>query len=872
MIQEYPYLAGMKNVFEDNILKVGLNDREGSTEQSVLLIGTAVDGPKNMVVQTTSEGAEAIFGPFVNSQNEPNGATLTKAYETLYNAGVRNIMMLRLSGTEANITIEAPMVTKKSEEIREQYIGQSKGYEFDLGVTNVKSNTVVVTAKDRVSLIERTISPEKFSIVHKASSTGNDVLVMTGTAFSKTEDLHLNFLYANKVGDAGSDIVPFTKTPIPFVATEAGFKLTVDERIFELVDVKTVGGDAVSLDSTTIIENEIFFPTVESVPKVYVSKTLNIDETTIPGKVIAQIDATDGQPVMMAKTYHTDGIVIGEQEIIKDNTLGIFYVDFSAIAGAEGLGETVGPLIKNQVEARFNYLPSVSIDYFTTNGDKEQDNDLAIALSDRYDEFILEQSPTTIEKVYVYIDGNELLNRDALSLSGTNTLKVDKYFLPLEADIEVRYTYEKQANHIPRIDLKSTFAGAIYNETTISVENIVSATGSIIGKKIVIEKPESKKSSYAEEALEFDSLSYTTFGDMVKAINDTAGEFLVASTNDDNHHVASIDAMDSKFFQNGDDGTVVDKDQIFAALSGIRDSEGYLIKQGVFQMLENIQADYVVPLGVHFDDELPGRYQNFAQELAMFCAFVSQNNRITQGIIPTKSLRDYSLLGMQSHANYLANLANEFFIRDARGVVYKNAKGKTQDIGKWITIVGGPEPIVQSPTLGKIAENKAVVYAALQATLPIRSSGTLKRLPGNVSGLAYTFSNLQANKVVSNRIGCFGVDEDGEPVLLDGCNSAQAGSRYGRMSVTKALRKAIDLIKITSKPYLGEAITVEDQNSLTGDISKVLESLVSAREIRMFDVQIIFTKSSQTFQDAQVELTVGTFDELRKITTVVNLV
>lgn len=872
MIQEYPFLAGMKNVFEDNVMKIGISNREGSTEQSVLLIGTAVDGPRDVVVQTTQEGAEAIFGPYANSQNRPNGATLTKAYETLYNSGVRNIMMLRLSGTEAETTLEAPMITKTSNEIREQYIGQSKGYEFDLGVANVNSSTMTITAVDSVSGISRVISPERYSIVHKASALGTDLLVMTGTAFSSTEDLNLNFLYANKVGDGGSDSTPFSRTDLAFQNTETGFKLTVDQRIFELVGIETVGGNKVGLDNTTIIDNEIFFPDENSVPKALKEETISIDETSIPGRVIAKIPDVDGQPIGTVRTYHTDTIVIGESMIQKDNS-GFYYIDLTAISGPQSLGEdTTDPLINSSIVVRYNYIPSVNVEYFTSNGHKEETKDIVLSINERYDEFTLDQEPTSIDNVYLYVDGNELLNRGALSLTGTNTLRVDKYFLPLEADIEVRYTYRKQSNHTPRIDLKTTFAGALYNETTVKIENIASSTGSIIGKRIVIEKPEVKKANMGERPQEFDSLTYTTLGEMVKAINETMGDFVEATTNDDTHHVSALHEIDTKFFQGGDDGVNISKGQIYSALSGLRDSDGFLIKQGLFQMLETVKADFVVPLGVHADDQLPGRYQNFTQELAMFCAFVSQNNRIVQGIIPTKPLRDFSLLGLQAHASYLSNMTNEFFIRDARGVVYRNSKGETHDIGKWVTIVGGPDPIVRSNVLGSTIENKAVVYAALQANLPIRSSGTLKKLPSNVTGLTYSFSNLQANKVVRNRIASFGIDEDGEYILMDGCNSARPGSLYGRMSTIKALRRATDLIKQVSKPYLGEAITVEDQNGLTSDIAGELESLVSDRQIRLYDVQIIFSKVSQTFKDAQVELTIGTFDELRKITTVVNLV
>ena len=58
-------------------------------------------------------------------------------------------------------------------------------------------------------------------------------------------------------------------------------------------------------------------------------------------------------------------------------------------------------------------------------------------------------------------------------------------------------------------------------------------------------------------------------------------------TDNEDMATANFPAFESKLVNGGDDGVVVTNNQLYEALSGKRNADGYLIEQGAYQILEN---------------------------------------------------------------------------------------------------------------------------------------------------------------------------------------------------------------------------------------------------------------------------------------------
>ena len=72
-------------------------------------------------------------------------------------------------------------------------------------------------------------------------------------------------------------------------------------------------------------------------------------------------------------------------------------------------------------------------------------------------------------------------------------------------------------------------------------------------------------------------------------------------------------------------------------------------------------------------------------------------------------------------------------------------------------------------------------------------------------------------------------------------------------------------------PYIGEANTVEQRNSLSAAISKRLDLLVENGVILDYSFNLVATVADQLLGQASLELGIVAPQELRKITTVIGL-
>ena len=102
MTDLYPNLPGYQTVLTGGNMVITSNV---ATTQSVLLIGTAVDGPVNQPIRITSlTQAEAVFGPMA-AGGVRNGSTLVSGFQEAVEAGCQDVRLLRYSGVKATATI-----------------------------------------------------------------------------------------------------------------------------------------------------------------------------------------------------------------------------------------------------------------------------------------------------------------------------------------------------------------------------------------------------------------------------------------------------------------------------------------------------------------------------------------------------------------------------------------------------------------------------------------------------------------------------------------------------------------------------------------------------------------------------------------------
>lgn len=127
MQDQYSFLNGVLTEFKDGGLQLREDPNPPATE-SVLILGTAIDGPVMEPVAVDARSVYELFGK-ATSNGVPNGSTLVQAFEEAYRAGSRDIRLMRISGAKATGELALPVVTRTYEAVENEFLGLRGGNE-----------------------------------------------------------------------------------------------------------------------------------------------------------------------------------------------------------------------------------------------------------------------------------------------------------------------------------------------------------------------------------------------------------------------------------------------------------------------------------------------------------------------------------------------------------------------------------------------------------------------------------------------------------------------------------------------------------------------------------------------------------------------
>lgn len=772
----YPNLPGHLVEFKDGGMALR-NEPIADTTASVLLLGTAVDGPINEPVAIDMSTIESLFGKDSLDNGASNGTTLVRAAKQLYETGVRDIRVMRVTGSSAKTVISKRPSSISAVEYAEETLGLAEGNEaseFTLNNENIIEESIRVYA--------------------------NGVLLSEGYEY---EDGTPKIKLEANACNAGANIQ---------ITYSFNKKETLTDEEF-----------------TVVRGMKIKLPFQPAKPETIVVKK---DDNPIQ----AQHITVRGAEVLFASEASLsvgDKVKVTYDELSKD--------------------------VHNATEAGTTELP-----FIATTGTQE---------------FEIAGIPLNGD-VKVYADGVQL-PEDAYAVA-VKTIEISKEYLPLGAVMSASYAYSVSESVTESITIESVYGGEVYNQSSVAIRPVKAVNGSQIAVEVVLTKPVSKRAQVGEAALVYKSTDYPTFGQLVDAINADPNNGLFkaytdydeALTKDLKVNVTETNA-NGDFLVGGNDGVSVSKAEMYEALSGKRDADGYIEVAGAYQLLEDYSVDWVMPLGVYADDKLPGRYQNFAYELALFCAVLSSRTKTTLGVIGMKPCADTSLAGIQAYAQHLTTFNNEYPMLDSVGNVVLDGNGRPIDLGKFVSVVGGPDVVFYTASLGRHFGPAAIAYLGLNMTIAPQAAPTNKAING-VQGLRFRLSNKQHNDILGNRIVTLKVKNDngareGKVCPVDGVTAALPTSDYTRLSTAKVVRSVVDHIRSVSEPYIGEPNTVEQRNALSAAISKRLSNLRQEGVIAGYEFVVQATQLDQVLGQCSIELSIVPPQELRKITTIVGL-
>lgn len=794
----YPNLPGHLVEFRDGGLQLTSNS-EVATGKSLLILGTAFDGPINEPVKIDSNTVSQLFGSEVDKNGYPNGATLTKYAKQAFKNGFTDVRCMRVTGSQAYV--EIPKV------VTESFV--------QLDGTPITGTVQGNAAATELVLTHTPIIGDTLKITTGPNGTGTTIVAGSYTEYEGTFDVSAGVISKN--------------SPI-----FASYK-------YKDIDPASKGTTVNVSDAVVFASTPVTLFDVDAGENIYVTPKDSLGNYT---------DTTGNFPL-------TDGF----KATLADGTALVEGVDYTITDGV--LTWLTGGSIVDGVD--------ITTEYYTYTVAEASDT---LSLSDVDQVIVLPKTPITGSVVLTV--GGVVANTSDYVVNGTSVSLTAGNFTINDTFI-ITYKYEEAVISSESMTVRAIYGGSAYKEASIVITEMTNEAGEV-GRKFTFTKPEAKRYSNSDLPFYFTSFECATVGALKQALaNYNLNNVFEIVTDDEDITTADFPVFSGTLSEGGDDGVVVTNNQMFEALSGKRDAQGYLIEQGAYQILENYNVDYIYPAGVYADSvQTVNPNSNFHYELALICAVLTYRTKMTHGFIDVKPNSNTTLVGIQKHVEKLLQYNNTHYMKDANGNDIVDKDGNKMDIGWYTSVVAGPDPVVVSDTLGTYYGSAAIAYAALNAGIRPESAPTNKALPG-VKGMKYKFSNKQMNDLVNNRMVVFKLKNEGTstasstPYVVDGCTAGAPNSDYARLSTVKVVTDVVDQIREVADPFIGEPNTVEQRNALSALISKRLSYLMEQGEIQHYEFEINATIQQIVLGECSIALTLVCPMELRKITTVVAL-
>lgn len=162
----YPNLPGHLVEFKDGGLQLTTNTNT-TTGKSLLILGTALDGPVNEPVRIDEQSVSKLFGSEVNKNGYANGATLTKYAKQAFKNGFSDVRCMRVTGSQASVDI--PKVLSSTTE--------------DIVGTPVTGTIQGNAAVANLQLANKPIIGETLSVTTGPNGTGTTVITSSYTEY-----------------------------------------------------------------------------------------------------------------------------------------------------------------------------------------------------------------------------------------------------------------------------------------------------------------------------------------------------------------------------------------------------------------------------------------------------------------------------------------------------------------------------------------------------------------------------------------------------------------------------------------------------------------------------------------------------------------
>lgn len=804
----YPNLPGHLVEFKDGGLQFTTgNDANGG--KSLLILGTAFDGPVNEPVKVDETTVSQLFGPDVDANGFPNGATLTKHIKQAFKNGFTDVRGMRVTGSQAYVEVPKTISYIK-EEVRKtmqvDIVGNGEQKDIQLSCTPVVSGSLAVTTgingtgtrinansfnrykgkfdidKNLVPASSTVYATYDYQIISSKKTLSNQPVSADGVFVGNSIDLlvdnnnqHVSneFIYVTDKNSNGSyandGVGPETDGP---VVTVNGGPTTP---LVKGVDYNVVNGVLTFMTSANVA-------VTDTVKIEYYTYTVDTAHETITFSDVDQVVTLPQTPISNTVSISMGNVNVTSGAIISGKTI-------TFPAGNFGIGVAV-------IEYTYELLTEQK-------------------------EFM------TVKSIY----GGSVYKTANITITG----------ITKDGAVGRRFTFTKpEAKKFSNSDLPFYF------------DSFTCRTVGMLKQALA----DYALNNVFEIVCDDDDMSTADFPLMSSNLIN-GGEDGVVVTN--NEMYEALSGKRYTYTENPELAGYLKEQGAYQILENY--NVDYIYPAGVYA-----DSKQTVNPNSGFHNELALLCAVLTYRTKMTHGFidVKPNSNTT-----LKGVQEYvSKLLKYNNVHYMKDSDGNDII-DSTGskmdigwytslVVGPEPIISSDTLG---TYYGSPS-IVYAALCGSLRPQSAPTNKPLPGVKGMKYKFSNKQM-----------NELVGNRMVVFKLKNEGVaaTASSTPYVVDGCTCGAPGSDYGRISTVKVVTDVVDQIREVADPFLGEPNTVEQRNALSALISKRLSYLMDQGEITYYKFEINATVQQVILGECSISLTLAAPQELRKITTVVAL-
>jgi len=908
---KYENLPGVKVTYEDGNL-FSSNSQQTATTQSKLIIGSAVDGPTGEPVSVRELGIKAVdklFGGMISrTTKEPNGSSLVRGmYESIL-AGNDDIRLIRVDGKSAMTILKAKDLARATE----QFLDYAKGNTAFAADLNVPAGgrfvgEVAVNEIDKNTGVSKAIAGAVRNV--DASVAGQEKAYFYADKMRPGNTVKMSFDYENYV----YTMVPKTDAQGAPDYTDPDYTLTRDvQQNHYFYSARKNWSDRLESGHVPIVV----------VKDNGTGTVATISSTTPTGELIYRV----GKGFNAAKPL-TDPITAADY---KEG--GIFFTAAYDAEVAKGTYPDITGNVTVTVEyAWYTSFANKAETTMTVPG-QDTIYDLNYApMSDQFSVFYMDGQNKVVVDPTGY--GLQLSQKQVTIFAGSVPVGVQLYAgyktssntaSDPQLTVYGKYDGEVYGSLADQFD-----TGSIRGVRVEIKVDPTDPTG--VEKIIMFHKPDEKKLTSQDNALTYKTKSLTavrTLRQLVQYVNTDPNNNVVTlfcPNEFGSVRVQGLLATDPVYLgeespgvlkedptqpidsaerypwlgHNGlfDPSNQEDMSKLYDKLGGTYEVDEFgntkMLTQGIYSRLENYAVDVIVLVDAYantiIDPLVPQK--NFATQLAQHCAVVTAKTWETIGVIAMAPSLESTLLGVQEYVDIATGV--EVNISDEKKKIYESAGirldyvnihsmyneatheyvlsdgGMPIDVGRYVSVVFGPEVGLTSDKIGNYVAPGAIVYGALITTLNPEVATTNKQLT-SVYGLRYRLSEAQHNQLIGGRYVTFDTKAFSTTgstraiTVKDGVTAARVNSDYGRLSTLRITHTAVQLVRKKADPFIGLPNGLAQRNALSAEIQAGLDALKEKGVLQRFNFTIFSSAADQVLGNAFVTLELVPQYEMKK--------